>query len=139
MYTVHMSDPLIQVDPASPLPVLRQITEQMRALFVEGAIAAGGTLPSVRRLAIDLGVHFNTVAEAYRHLADEGWLDVSRGRPTRVLQRKAASAVSEEQLAAAFRARMRYLIAELRSAGLSARRIRRELIQLNDNSLEGSR
>lgn len=37
-------------------------------------------LPSVRQLASDLGVHWNTVARAYRRLADEGLLTVRHGR-----------------------------------------------------------
>lgn len=122
-----MPEPQLTLDPASPLPALRQITDQVRALCVEGVLPAGATLPSVRRLALDLGVHFNTVAEAYRQLADEGWLEVSRGRSTRVLRRAPTRKVSEEQLALVFRARMRYLIAELRTAGLSARRLNLEL------------
>ena len=34
----------------------------------------------MRQLAGDLGVHWNTVARAYRRLADEGLLTVRRGR-----------------------------------------------------------
>jgi DNA-binding transcriptional regulator YhcF (GntR family) len=34
----------------------------------------------VRQLAGDLGVHWNTVARAYRRLADEGLLIVRRGK-----------------------------------------------------------
>jgi DNA-binding transcriptional MocR family regulator len=33
----------------------------------------GQQLPTVRELATDMGVHHNTVAEAYRLLALEGW------------------------------------------------------------------
>ena len=46
---------------------------------MRGDVVAGTVLPSVRRLAIDSGVHFNTVAEAYRTLAQEGWLDLHHG------------------------------------------------------------
>jgi len=125
-----MAAPLLTVDPTSPVPALRQITDQMRALCVEGVLAAGAILPSVRRLALDLGVHFNTVAEAYRQMAAEGWLEVSRGRPTRVLLRPPVRNVSQDELAAAFRARLRYLVAELLSAGLSSQRLSLELQQL---------
>ena len=34
----------------------------------------------LRHVAVELGVHFNTVAEAYRQLAAEGWLDLKHGR-----------------------------------------------------------
>jgi DNA-binding transcriptional regulator YhcF (GntR family) len=37
---------------------------------------------------VDLGVHHNTVAESYRVLAEEGWLDLRRGRGAVVLDRR---------------------------------------------------
>ncbi|MGO4879595.1 MAG: GntR family transcriptional regulator [Bryobacteraceae bacterium] len=49
----------------------RQIVDHLRTLRVEGAVAPSDALPSVRRLAIDLGVHFNTIADAYRALAED--------------------------------------------------------------------
>jgi len=48
----------------------------------------GQRLPPVRQLAADLTVHHNTVAEAYRILAEEGWLDLRRGRGATVLARE---------------------------------------------------
>ncbi len=41
----------------------------------------------MRELAIDLGVHHNTVAEAYRLLAEEGWLKLKRHHGATVIQR----------------------------------------------------
>jgi DNA-binding transcriptional regulator YhcF (GntR family) len=64
----------------SPIPLYRQIADAIRTLLVAGTLVPGDILPPVRRLAIDLGLHFNTVAEAYRALALEGWLDLRRGR-----------------------------------------------------------
>jgi DNA-binding transcriptional regulator YhcF (GntR family) len=56
------------------------IADGLRALLVHGAFKTGDRLPTVRQLAIDLTVHHNTVAQAYRLLADEGWLDLRRHR-----------------------------------------------------------
>lgn len=67
----------------------------IRALLVSGAFDAGQQLPTVRQLAIDLGVHHNTVAEAYRVLAEEGWLDLRRGRGAMVVERKARKPTPE--------------------------------------------
>ena len=69
----------IQIDLASHTPVYEQIANSLRALLVQEAFKPGEQLPTVRRLAVDLGVHHNTVAEAYRALAVEGWLDLKRG------------------------------------------------------------
>ena len=51
-------------------PVYRQIAAQLRVLIVEGALRPGDALPPVRRVARDLAVHFNTVAEAFRMVAE---------------------------------------------------------------------
>ena len=70
-------DTQIRIDLDASTPVNRQIVDQIRTLLVEGALPPGADLPSVRRLATDLGVHFATVADAYRTLAEEGWLEIS--------------------------------------------------------------
>lgn len=44
----------------------------------------GDALPSVRQLGRQLGVNLNTVAKAYRMLADEGWVELRQGSPARV-------------------------------------------------------
>ncbi len=78
----------LRIDLASPRPVYEQIVSGLRALLVANEFKPGEQLPTVRRLAIDLGVHHNTVAESYRVLADEGWLDLRRGRGALVLDRR---------------------------------------------------
>ncbi len=103
----------------------RQIVDQLRTLLVEGVVGPDDTLPSVRRLGIDLGVHFNTVADAYRTLAEEGWLEISHGRGVRVRKRQAPRA--NEETLRLFRSRLRQLIAETRAQGVSPSAIAREL------------
>jgi GntR family transcriptional regulator len=115
----------IQIDLDSATPVNRQIVDQLRTRLVEGALAPGDELPSVRRLAVDLGVHFNTVADAYRTLADEGWLDVAQGRSVRVLERIAPAASPEAR--DLFRQRLRQLVADARARGVPAASLAREL------------
>ena len=122
----------IRIDLDSAAPVTRQIVDQLRALLVEGEVAPDDVLPSVRRLAIDLGVHFNTVADAYRTLAEEGWLEISQGRGVRVRQRPAPRHDKEslEETLAVFRRRLRQLVAEMRAQGLSPAVVARELASL---------
>jgi GntR family transcriptional regulator/MocR family aminotransferase len=117
--------PRIQIDLNSTTPVNRQIVDQLRTQFVEGTVAQGAVMPSVRRLAIDLGVHFNTVADAYRTLADEGWLEVAQGRSVRVLERVAPRESPEAR--ALFRQRLRQLLADARAQGLPSATLAREL------------
>src|SRR5271169_946128 len=78
----------LRIDLASPRPVYEQIVSGLRAFLVAGEFAPGDQLPTVRQLAVDLGVHHNTVAESYRVLAEEGWLDLRRGRGAVVLDRR---------------------------------------------------
>ncbi len=101
--------------------------DQFRTLLVDGVLLPDTELPSVRRLALDLGVHFNTVAEAYRALSEEGWLDVAHGRRVRVKARTMPAGPDREAIDA-FRQRLRQLVAEMRAAGLPAARIARELL-----------
>jgi DNA-binding transcriptional regulator YhcF (GntR family) len=109
--------------------VARQIVDAIRAHLVEGELAAGDALPSVRRLAMELGVHFNTVAQAYRQLAGEGWLDLKHGRRATVLGRQFPTAAGPRQ-AVDFKRRLREMVAELRAQGLSSRVIANELRSL---------
>lgn len=118
----------LRIDLAASAPAYRQIVDQLRTMLVEGTLAPGEALPSVRRIAIDLGVHFNTVAEAYRTLSEEGWLDVSHGKSVRVRER--AMPAPTDAAADSFRVRLRQLVAEVRAQGLPVSRIAGELTAL---------
>lgn len=120
-----MPDLKLSVDPNSSAPVYRQIVDQFRTLLVEGALEPGQQMPSVRQIAIALGVHFNTVAEAYRALAAEGLISVAHGKPARVLDHVPEPAAPAQL--DGFRSKLRQLIAEMRAQGVSKARIRREL------------
>jgi GntR family transcriptional regulator len=130
------SEPVIRIDLASPTPAYRQIANAVRAMLVSGAFKPGDQLPTVRELAMDLGVHHNTIAEAYRVLFDEGWLDMRRRHGVTVRERAhpAPSAKTRE----AFARRMRELIAEVRTEGLDADSIVEELRLLADEMSTGT-
>ncbi|MGP0072485.1 MAG: GntR family transcriptional regulator [Bryobacteraceae bacterium] len=130
MYSVQMSrPPTIRIDLASETPASRQIVAALRALLVDGGLAPGDVLPSVRRLAMELGIHFNTVAQAYRELSEEGWLDLKHGRRATVVQRDLpASAGRGAQRD--FQKRLREMVAEMRAGGLSSAAIAAELLSL---------
>jgi DNA-binding transcriptional regulator YhcF (GntR family) len=120
----------IRINVRSTVPAYRQIVDALRAQLVEGCLAPGHVLPAVRRLAMELGVHFNTVAQAYRELAEEGWLDLKHGRAATVIQRKAISKKSGEQDSLGFRQRLRELVAQVRTDGMASVRIASELRML---------
>jgi GntR family transcriptional regulator len=128
--------PTITIDLNAPIPVYRQIVDAMRHLLVNGALQPGDQVPTVRQLAIDLGVHFNTVAQAYRLLADEGWLDLKRRRGAVVVDRRKPAAPSKARQNQSLQ-RLRELIAQLQSEGIPANQIASQLRKLADTLFEG--
>jgi GntR family transcriptional regulator len=122
------AEPKLVIDPRSTVPVYRQVVDTLRSMLVDGVLRPGDTLPTVRDLGLELGVHFNTIAEAYRLLAAEGWLDVRRRRGAVVTKRTAPREQPESE--ARFSRSLRQLIAQVRSEGLSVRTITLELERL---------
>ncbi|MBK6871053.1 MAG: GntR family transcriptional regulator [Kineosporiaceae bacterium] len=74
-----MSDLVIHLDPDAAQPPFEQLKARIAAMVDNGTLRAGDQLPTVRRLAADLGLAPNTVARAYRELEQSGLLD-TRGR-----------------------------------------------------------
>lgn len=121
------NDVTLRIELDSAIPAYRQIVDGLRILLVNGKLAPGSELPSVRRMALDLGVHFNTVAEAYRTLAEEGWLDLRHGRGATVVKRDVRPA--SPQHVDEFRSRLRALLAEALAKGVSAAKLKAELLR----------
>jgi GntR family transcriptional regulator len=74
----------IQIDFRSGQPIYLQIIDQIRSLIAHGELKPGDQLPTVRQLATDLRVNFNTVARAYRLLDEAGLISTQHGRGTYV-------------------------------------------------------
>jgi len=74
----------IQLDFRSRQPIYIQIVEQVRQQIARGDLKTGDQLPTVRQLAADLRVNFNTVARAYRLLDETGLISTQHGRGTYV-------------------------------------------------------
>lgn len=70
----------ITVDLDSPVSIEEQVYQALRRVVAARGIAQGENLPTVRQLASDLGVHWTTIARAYRRLAADGLIVVRRGR-----------------------------------------------------------
>lgn len=76
----------IELDFRSPLPLTEQIVEQIRQQIASGALNSGEQLPTVRSLATELRINFNTVARAYRILDEMGLISTQQGRGTYVTE-----------------------------------------------------
>ncbi len=74
-----------ELDFQSGLPAYLQVVRQVERLAAAGRLSAGQQLPTVRALARQLGLNFNTVARAYRSLHAAGLVTSQCGRGTFVV------------------------------------------------------
>jgi len=72
----------IHIDFRSETALTAQIVEQIQRRVLSGALKPGDQLPTVRQLAAELRVNFNTVARAYRILDELGLISTQQGRGT---------------------------------------------------------
>jgi len=75
----------IQLDFRSGTPIYTQIVEQVKQQVISGNLKPEEQLPTVRALALELRVNFNTVARAYRLLDEAGIISTQQGRGTYIL------------------------------------------------------
>jgi len=75
----------IQINFRSGVPITNQIFEQIYDLVLRGELQPGDQMPTVRSLAQQLKVNFNTVARAYRLLDEAGIISTQQGRGTYIL------------------------------------------------------
>ena len=118
----------IRLDLRSGTPIYIQIMEQIKQLVLSGALRPGDQLPTVRALALELRINFNTVARAYRLLDESGVISTQHGRGTYILEMpppKAQEQLRRESLDGLAR---RYLAQALR-LGASPEEILRTLKQ----------
>jgi GntR family transcriptional regulator len=67
------------INPGQPVPIYRQIVDQVRRLAASGQLQPGDELPSVRRVAAECSVNPMTVSKAYSQLEAEGVIRRERG------------------------------------------------------------
>ncbi len=72
----------IKIDFRSSEPLYLQIARQIEQLVVKGDLKLGDQLPTVRALATELRINFNTVGRAYRLLDETRLISTQRGRGT---------------------------------------------------------
>ena len=72
----------LQLQPESHIPLYIQLRDQLRSLVHCGELRPGDRIPASRELALQLGVHRTTVANAYAELESEGLIQGHVGRGT---------------------------------------------------------
>ena len=108
----------LTIDSTDSRPVYQQVVDGIKALIAGGHLKEGASLPSVRQVAGDLGVNFNTIAAAYRQLQEEGFVSVRHGAGA-VVSSRSGHEVPPDML----RKGLRGALADLMLAGLSDRQI----------------
>ncbi len=76
----------LELDFRSGIPIYLQVVERIKERLAAGQLKPGNQLPTVRSLALELRVNFNTIARAYRILDDSGIISTQQGRGTYILE-----------------------------------------------------
>ncbi len=69
----------LRIDEHSPIPIRRQLAEQLKHVIEGGGVPRDQALPSIRELAGFLGINPNTVARAIEDLKGSGYVEARRG------------------------------------------------------------
>jgi len=96
-------DRVFQLDEHDPAPTYIQLQRRIRVAIADGALKPGDALPSVRKLAGQLGVAPNTVGRAYADLSREGVIIAKAGggsavAPHELLDQPALRRTRQERL-----------------------------------------
>jgi GntR family transcriptional regulator len=117
----------IIISNSSPDAIYEQIARQIKAQIINGELAEGAPLPSIRKLAQELQISVITTKRAYEELEKEGLLDGVGGKGTFVAAqnpeflREKKMKLVEEKLAQA--------VAEARMLGIGFEELR-EMLRL---------
>lgn len=79
---------MISVDVDSGVPIWLQLRNRLIYLIASGKYLPGDKLPTVRELAVYLGVNYNTVSKVYQDIERDGYITSRRGKGTFVAERK---------------------------------------------------
>ena len=106
----------LTLDFRSGVPIYVQLVEQVQQLVVNGKLQPGDQLPTVRQLASELRVNFNTVARAYRMLDEAGLISTQQGRGTYILDAP-AEGLADRLKAETLEVQVARFLSELRRQG----------------------
>ncbi|MBO4651938.1 MAG: GntR family transcriptional regulator [Lachnospiraceae bacterium] len=124
----------ITISSSSGDPIYLQIVEQIKSQILDGTLAAGEPLPSMRNLATDLRISFMTTKRAYEELEREGFIESFTGKGSFVKAQN-MQLFREEQLR-----RMEQSLAEVceaaRKAGVSIQELHEMLDYINGGDFE---
>jgi GntR family transcriptional regulator len=125
----------VQVDFRSEEPLYLQIARQIEELVGNGELNVGDQLPTVREMAAELSINFNTVARAYRLLDESRIISTQRGRGTYIWEKptdEARKILKEEALENL----LQDMIEKIKGRGYTRDEIIETLQRLNTESVQ---
>ena len=69
-----------EIDATTDVPLWVQLRQRLVYLINSGYFKPGDQLPTVRGLASEISINYNTVNKAYLSLVSDGYLESTRGR-----------------------------------------------------------
>jgi len=125
----------LDINPMAPVPIYRQLADQLEVAIRSGILPGGAPLPSHRHLSSRLSVNHLTVKRAYDDLQALGLVETQRGIGRFVAEGSTAAAglprVVSEQL--------RTAVENAQIAGIAREQIMDEVNRLWQERLEGHR
>ena len=106
---------IIRIDEYSDVPIYMQIRNQIVMGISGGELEGGEQLPTVRALALEIGINTMTVSKAYQLLKQEGYIMTDRKNGARVRDNIAQSGVISEEN----KTELRRIVSEARLSGVS--------------------
>jgi GntR family transcriptional regulator len=120
----------VHVNSSSGLPLYLQIESQLKYAVAAGALKQGDSLPSVRKLALELRINPNTVARAYQNLERDGLIRTVPGGGTYVAD-NIPGLLKTEKLK-----RLRPFAMQVAVEGTQLRLTRDDIVELVEDSLD---
>lgn len=125
-----MDERTITLNYRNKMSLCDQILTELRSQILSGQLQPGERLPTVRQLAIQLRVNFNTVARAYRILDSEGMITTRQGQGTFVIDRTDTEQFDQQQFHMRFVSQLiEQIKAHSKRMGLQANKVFNEVAQ----------
>lgn len=106
---------IISINDSSEIPIYIQIRNQIVQGISDGRLLPGAQLPTVRALAMEIGINTMTVSKAYQILKQEGYIHTDRRNGARIRE----SFSQQAQLSERNLEHLKQIISEAKVRGIS--------------------